>query len=80
MAPRSLYMDEVAPSRGIQRHDLKKDDIWPERTDAHVGGLREGFALAVCIGCKPSVYVVIGWAVKSRQPGRPLRGLVYPFD
>jgi hypothetical protein len=27
---------------------------WPERTDAHVGGSREGYAFAVCLRCKLS--------------------------
>ena len=29
--------------------------LWLERTDAHVGGPREGYALADCLRCKPSI-------------------------
>ena len=58
---------------GRDKYDrLEKRHMWLERTDAHVGGLREGNALAVCLRCKPSVYVAIDWAVASWQTGRPL--------
>jgi hypothetical protein len=35
---------------------IDSDEVasWPERTDAHVGRLREGYALAACLRCKLS--------------------------
>ena len=72
MAPRVL---EVVRGVAIARdkHDrLEKRHMWLERTDAHVGGLREGNALAVCLRCKPFVYMAIDWAVASWQTGRLL--------
>jgi hypothetical protein len=57
---------------------IKEVVLWLERTEAHVGGLREGNALAVCLRCKPSVYVAKEWAVASRQTGRPLGRWEFP--
>ena len=34
--------------------------------------LERGNALAVCLRCKPSIYVARDWAVASWQTGRPL--------
>ena len=51
---------------------LDKRHMWLERTDAHVGRLREGNALAVCLRCKPFIYMAIDWAVASWQTGRLL--------
>ena len=51
---------------------LEKRHVWLERTDMHIGRLREGNALAVCLRCKPSIYVARDWAVVSLQTGCPL--------
>jgi len=61
----------VAADRAQRR--LKKGYTWLERTDAHVGRLREGYALAACLRCKPAIHVARDWAVESRWSGRPLR-------
>ena len=70
MAPHalSLLVRGVAIARD-KYNGLGKRHTWLERTDVHVGRLREGNALIVCLRCKPFIYMAIDWAVASWQTG-----------
>jgi hypothetical protein len=39
---------------------LEEVVLWPERTDAHVGGSRDWIAIGICLRCKPFGCVVSG--------------------